>query len=107
MKTLGLYAVTAFMEILGCYAVFLWLRLGKPAWWIIPGAVALALFAWLLTLHPMPTAGRVYAAYGAVYIAASVFWMWAVEKQAPDSWDWLGTCICLIGAGIIYFAPRS
>lgn len=107
MKALSLYALTAFFEIFGCYAVYLWLRLGKPAWWLLPAISALASFAWLLTLHPAPAAGRIYAAYGAIYIIASLLWMWLIEKQPPDRWDALGASLCLIGAGVIYYAPRS
>lgn len=101
-----LYAVTALAEIAGCFAVYGWLRLGKPMWWLGPGAFSLALFAWLLSLHPGP-AGRVYAAYGAVYIAASLVWMWMVEGRVPDRWDFIGVGICLFGAAVIYFGPRG
>lgn len=102
---IGLYVVTAIAEIVGCYAIYAWLRLGKPMWWIVPGALALFLFGYLLSFHPGP-AGRIYAAYGAVYIAASILWMWTVEKHAPDRWDSIGVIVCLIGATIIYFGPR-
>jgi small multidrug resistance family-3 protein len=102
----GLYVVTALAEIAGCYAIYAWLRLGKPVWWLVPGAMALFLFGYLLTLHPGP-AGRIYAAYGAVYIASSIVWMWAVERHAPDRWDSIGVAVCLLGAAIIYFGPRG
>ena len=69
--------------------------------------VSLGIFAWLLTLHPFANAGRVYAAYGGVYIAASLLWLWLIEKQAPDKWDSIGALICLIGAAAIYFGPRG
>ncbi len=107
MKAFLLYLVTALAEILGCYAVFLWLRHDKTAWWAIVAAAGLGLFAWLLTLHPMANAGRVYAAYGGVYIAASLCWLWLVEGQPPDRWDLTGTVICLVGAAVIYFGPRG
>jgi small multidrug resistance family-3 protein len=107
MKALLLYLLTALAEILGCYAAFLWLRHNKPPWWAAIAAVSLAAFAWLLTLHPMDNAGRIYAAYGGVYIAASLFWLWLVERQPPDRWDLIGTMLCLIGAGVIYFGPRG
>lgn len=101
-----LYAATAVAEIAGCYAAYGWLRLGKPMWWLLPGALSLVVFAWLLSLHPGP-AGRVYAAYGAVYIAASLVWMWTVERQMPDRWDLIGVGICLTGAAVIYLGPRG
>jgi small multidrug resistance family-3 protein len=83
VKTFALYSVTALAEILGCYGAFLWLRHGKPVWWAIVAVVSLGIFAWLLTLHPFANAGRVYAAYGGVYIAASLLWLWLIEKQTP------------------------
>lgn len=83
------------------------IRLGKPLWWMIPSVVVLAVFAWLLTLHPVAGAGRVYAAYGGVYIAASLAWLWVVEKTVPDRWDILGAVVSLAGAAIIYFGPRG
>ena len=107
MKAFPLYLVTALAEIIGCYAVFLWLRHDKSAWWMVIAAVGLGLFAWLLTLHPMTSAGRVYAAYGGVYIAASLCWLWLAEGQAPDRWDLIGTLLCLVGAAVIYFGPRG
>jgi small multidrug resistance family-3 protein len=107
MKSFLLYLVTAFAEIGGCYAVFAWLRLGKPVWWLIPGALSLALFTWLLTLHPFQQAGRIYASYGGVYIFASILWLWLVEQSRPDNWDLLGSAICLAGAAVIYFGPRA
>ncbi|GAT34531.1 small multidrug resistance family-3 protein [Terrimicrobium sacchariphilum] len=106
LSAVGLYVVTAVAEIAGCYAIYAWVRLGKPVWWLVPGAMALLLFGYLLTMHSGP-AGRIYAAYGAVYIAASVVWMWAIEKHAPDRWDSIGVTVCLIGAAIIYFGPRG
>jgi small multidrug resistance family-3 protein len=83
------------------------LRHDKTAWWAVVAAAGLGLFAWLLTLHPMANAGRVYAAYGGVYIAASLCWLWLVEGQAPDRWDLTGTVICVLGAAVIYFGPRG
>lgn len=107
MKAFLLYALTALAEIAGCYAFFMTVRGGKTPLWIIPGVGALVLFAWLLTLHPAAGAGRVYAAYGGIYIVASLAWLWLVEKSTPDRWDLLGGTICLLGAAIIYFGPRS
>jgi small multidrug resistance family-3 protein len=107
MRATLLYLVTALAEIFGCYAIFLWVRLGKPAGWALAGAVSLVLFAWLLTLHPSSHAGRIYAAYGGVYIAASLLWLWLVEGQMPDRWDFIGSALCLAGAAVIYFGPRG
>lgn len=103
----GLFAATALAEIAGCFAVYAWLRLGRSVWWIAPGAVSLALFAWLLTLHPVSGAGRVYAAYGGVYIVASLVWLRVMEHQSPDRWDLLGAALCVAGATVIYFAPHT
>ena len=107
MKTFALFAITALAEIGGCYAAYAVLRQGKPALWLLLGIAALALFSWLLTLHPTEGAGRVYAAYGGVYIAASLLWLWQVEGHMPDAWDITGSSLCLLGAGIIMLAPRS
>lgn len=97
----------AVAEIAGCFTFWTWLRLGKPVWWVIPGMASLALFAYLLTLVDSPAAGRTFAAYGGVYIAASLLWLWIVEGARPDRWDLLGGFICLVGAAIIVFAPRT
>jgi small multidrug resistance family-3 protein len=102
---LGLFVATAIAEIGGCYAVFLSLRRDRSAWMLLPGALALAAFAWLLTLHPT-SAGRTYAAYGGVYVATAVAWLWIVERQRPDRWDLLGSAVALAGMAIIAFAPR-
>ncbi len=107
INTALLFTLTAVAEIFGCYAVFLCLRLERSAWWLGPGTVSLALFAWLLTRHPESAAGRVYAAYGGVYIAVSVLWLLIVEHKTPDRWDLLGSGICLVGAAVIYFGPRG
>ena len=106
MTTILIYAGAAMAEIVGCFAVWAWMRQGASALWLAPGLVSLALFAWLLTLAPSDFAGRSYAAYGGVYIAASLIWLWVVEKQRPDAWDMTGAIFCAIGAGIILFAPR-
>jgi len=106
LKTFGLFFLTALAEIIGCYLPFLWLRQGKSAWLLVPAAVALALFAWLLSLHPT-AAGRVYAAYGGVYIGTAILWLWLVEEIRPTGWDLLGSAVALTGMGIIMFAPRG
>ena len=97
--------MTAAAEIIGCYAVYLWLKLGRSAWWLCPAVLSLAAFAWLLTLHPMAT-GRTYAAYGGVYIAASLLWLWRVDAQIPNAWDFIGVGLCLAGSTVIALAPR-
>lgn len=107
VKSFGLFAVTAFAEILGCYAVYGVCRLQKPAWWLGPGIGMLLLFAWLLTLHPVGGAGRVYAAYGGVYIVASLVWMVAVEGIPFTRWEAMGCLLCLGGAAVIYFSPAG
>lgn len=100
MRVGGLFFVTAVAEILGCYLAYLWLQHGRSGWLALPGAASLALFAWLLTLHAGP-AGRTYAAYGAVYVAAAIVWLAVVEGQRPDAWDILGVVVSLLGMAII------
>ena len=107
MKSVALYIGAAIAEIAGCFAFWAWLRLDKSALWVIPGLVALALFAFLLTKVDSLFAGRAYAAYGGIYIAASLGWLWAVEGARPDRWDAAGAVICLIGAAVILFGPRA
>lgn len=107
MQTIAAYIGAALAEIAGCFAFWAWLRLGKLVWWILPGLVSLAVFAWLLTLVDSSAAGRAYAAYGGVYIASSLVWLWLVEGVAPDQWDITGAIICLVGAAIIIAAPRA
>jgi small multidrug resistance family-3 protein len=106
MKTYLLYLLAALAEIAGCYSVWAWWRLDRPVWWLMPGLGALALFAWLLALVPGEAAGRTYAAYGSIYILASILWLWTVEGRVPDLWDVLGVTVCLAGGAIILFAPR-
>src|SRR5690606_10699714 len=101
------YLAAALAEIAGCFAFWAVVRGGHGVAWLAPGLVALALFAWLLTFAPAEHAGRAYAAYGGIYILASIFWLWAVERQAPDLWDALGVAVALAGAAIILFAPRG
>ena len=105
-KTLGLFLLTALAEIVGCYLPWLWLWQDKSIWLLLPAALSLALFAWLLTLHPT-AAGRVYAAYGGVYIFAAICWLWAVDGIRPSTWDIVGSAVALAGMAIIMFAPRS
>lgn len=106
LRTVGLFIITALAEIVGCYLPWLWLRNGKSAWLLLPAAASLALFAWLLSLHPT-AAGRVYAAYGGVYISVALLWLWAVDGIRPSAWDLLGSALALLGMAIIMFAPRQ
>lgn len=106
LKTIALFVMTALAEIVGCYLPYLWLKQEGSVWLLVPAAASLALFAWLLTLHPT-AAGRVYAAYGGVYVSVAIFWLWAVDGVRPSAWDWLGVLVCLSGMAIIMFAPRS
>ncbi len=105
--TFAIYVAAALAEIGGCFAFWAWLRLGKSVWWLAPGILSLVLFAYLLTLVPSDAAGRAYAAYGGIYIVASLAWLWAMEGVRPDRWDMAGAALCLIGAAIILFGPRS
>jgi small multidrug resistance family-3 protein len=104
--TIPLFVATAIAEIVGCYMPYLWLRKSAPAWVLIPAAMSLALFAWLLTLHPS-AAGRVYAAYGGVYVATALVWLWLVDGIRPDHWDVIGAVVAVTGMAIICFAPRA
>lgn len=106
IKTLALLVATALAEIVGCYLPYLWWRQDKSAWLLVPAACSLALFAWLLTLHPA-AAGRVYAAYGGVYISVAMVWLMVVEKVSPSITDWLGVAVSLLGMAIIMFGPRA
>ncbi len=106
MKTTLAYIAAAIAEIAGCFAFWAWLRLDKPAWWVIPGCASLVLFAYLLTLVDSAAAGRTYAAYGGIYIAASLAWLWGIEGLRPDRWDVTGAAICLVGAAVIIAGPR-
>ena len=107
MSTFALYAAAAVGEIAGCFAFWAWLRLGKSPLWILLGLLCLAAFAWLLTRAEAEFAGRAYAAYGGVYIGASLLWMWIVESRAPDRWDLIGAAVCGAGAAIILLGPRG
>jgi small multidrug resistance family-3 protein len=106
LKTFALFVITAFAEIVGCYLPYLWLKQGRSAWLLVPAALALAAFAWLLTLHPH-AAGRVYAAYGGVYIGVALLWLWAVDSVRPTVTDWVGVGVCLLGMCIIMLGPRA
>lgn len=107
MGSMLAFGGAALAEIAGCFAFWAWLRMGYSAVWLVPGVAALALFAYLLTLVDSEFAGRAYAAYGGVYVAASLVWLWAVEGAKPDRWDIVGAALCLAGMAVILFAPRS
>ena len=106
INTLALFVATAVAEIVGCYLPWLWLREGRSAWLLVPAALSLALFAWLLSLHPM-AAGRVYAAYGGVYVCVAILWLWAVDRIQPTTTDMIGAGVTLLGMAIIMFGPRN
>lgn len=105
LSTLAFYILAAFAEIGGCFAFWAVLRLGRSPLWLAPGAVSLALFAWALTRVDADAAGRAFAAYGGVYILASLVWLKMVEGVAPDRWDLIGGAICLGGAALILWGP--
>ncbi len=99
-KTLGLFFITALAEIIGCYLPYLWLKKGASAWLLVPAAIALAAFAWLLAQHPAAS-GRVYAAYGGVYVAVAIGWLWIVDGVSPTRWDIAGVALVLVGMVVI------
>jgi len=105
--TLGVYVLAAVAEIAGCFAFWAWMRSGASALWLLPGVASLIAFAWLLTRVDADFAGRAYAAYGGVYIAASLGWLWLAEGRMPDRWDVTGAVVSLAGAGIILLGPRG
>jgi len=106
LKTLALFVATALAEIVGCYLPWLWLKQGRSAWLLVPASLSLALFAWLLSLHPT-AAGRVYAAYGGVYVGVAIAWLWAVDHVRPTPTDWIGAGVCLLGMAIIMAGPHA
>ena len=106
MAAVSLYVVTAIAEIVGCYLPYLWLKRAAPMWVLVPAGISLAGFAWLLTLHPH-AAGRVYAAYGGVYIAVALGWLWVMDGVRPDRWDAIGCGLALLGMAVIYFGPHK
>ena len=101
------YPLAALAEIAGCFAIWAWWRLGAAPLWLLPGLLALAIFGWLLAQVETVTAGRAFAAYGGVYVAASLLWLWTVEGTTPDRWDFVGGAVVLAGAAIILFGPRG
>ena len=106
LKTIALFFVTAIAEIVGCYLPYLWLNEGKSVWLLVPAVISLALFAWLLSLHPT-AAGRVYAAYGGIYVFVAIFWLWLVDGVRPTLWDIVGGSVAITGMAIIMFSPKN
>ena len=106
MRSIAFFAAAAFCEIAGCFSFWVCFRLDRSALWLVPGMGSLAAFAWLLSRVAVPFAGRAYAAYGGVYILASLVWLAVVERALPDRWDVLGAAICLVGACVILWGPR-
>lgn len=106
LTTFALFSLTAVAEIIGCYLPWLWLKQNRSAFLLIPAAICLALFVWLLTLHPT-AAGRTYAAYGGVYVFIAILWLWLMEGINPDRWDFLGGTVIILGVAIMVLAPRS
>jgi len=105
-KTFGLFVLTALAEIIGCYLPYLWLKQGGSIWLLIPATISLATFAWLLSLHPS-AAGRVYAAYGGVYIGVAIMWLWVVDSVKPTVTDWVGVAVCMLGMTIIMLGAKQ
>lgn len=107
IASVAVFAAAAVAEIAGCFAFWAYFRLGSNALWLVPGIACLALFAYLLTRVDSDFAGRTYAAYGGLYIAASLCWLWLVEGRMPDRWDLIGAAVCLSGAALILWGPRG
>jgi len=105
LRTLALFIITAIAEIIGCYLPYLWLKRNGSSWLLLPALVSLALFAWMLTLHPT-AAGRVYAAYGGVYVGVAIVWLWLVDGNRPTPWDLIGAAVAIMGMAIIMLGPR-
>ena len=106
VKVFALFVATAIAEIVGCFLPYLWLKRDGSILLLVPAAAALAVFVWLLTLHPH-AAGRTYAAYGGIYIVVALAWLLAIERVVPDRWDLIGGAMTLAGMAIIYFGPRG
>ncbi|MGJ3237824.1 MAG: YnfA family protein [Anaerolineae bacterium] len=106
VQAVGLFMLTALAEITGSYLVYSVVKQDRSVWLLVPAIIAIALFLWLLTLHP-GAAGRTYAAYGGVYIAVAFFWLRFVEGYQPNAWEITGVLISLIGMTIIVLAPQQ
>lgn len=102
-----IFILAGLAEIGGGYLIWLWLRESRPIWYGVVGGATLVLYGILPTLQSFPNFGRVYAAYGGVFVFLAVIWGWLVDKKAPDLYDWIGAAVCLLGVAIILWAPRS
>ncbi|WP_047155303.1 YnfA family protein [Aneurinibacillus tyrosinisolvens] len=102
-----LFFIAGLAEIGGGYLVWLWLRESKPLWYGVVGGIILILYGIIPTFQSFPTFGRVYAAYGGVFVTLAVLWGWWVDKKAPDMYDWIGASICLVGVSVMLWAPRN
>ncbi|MFB6468279.1 YnfA family protein [Cytobacillus sp. Hz8] len=107
INTIFLFILAGLAEIGGGYLVWLWLREDQPYWYGILGSLVLIIYGIIPTLQKFPSFGRVYAAYGGVFIILSVLWGWGVDRKTPDTYDWIGALICLLGVSIMLFAPRN
>jgi small multidrug resistance family-3 protein len=105
-KIFGLFVITAVAEIVGCYLPYLWLKQNGSIWLLLPVALSLCCFVWLLSIHPT-AAGRVYAAYGGIYISVAIIWLWLVDAVKPSTTDLVGVAVCLLGAGIIMLGAKT
>ena len=107
IKAAVIFVLAGLAEIGGGYLIWQWLREGKPSYWGAIGGLALVAFGVIATFQTFPTFGRVYAAYGGVFIVLSVLWGWGIDRETPDLYDWIGAAICIIGVSVILFAPRQ
>jgi small multidrug resistance family-3 protein len=107
LNAIMLFLIAGIAEIGGGYLIWLWLREGKPVYWGLAGGIALALYGVIATFQSFPSFGRVYAAYGGVFIVLSVLWGWGIDKKTPDVYDWVGAGICLVGVGVMLLGPRQ
>jgi small multidrug resistance family-3 protein len=107
LNAIILFILAGIAEIGGGYLIWLCLKEGKPAYWGVAGGIALALYGVIATFQSFPSFGRVYAAYGGVFIVLSVLWGWGIDKKTPDLYDWVGAGICLVGVGVMLLGPRQ
>ncbi|MBD3919218.1 YnfA family protein [Paenibacillus sp. PR3] len=107
LKSIVIFILAGFAEIGGGYLVWLWLRESKPLWYGAVGGLILILYGVIPTLQNFPSFGRVYAAYGGVFIVLAIIWGWLVDKKTPDMYDWVGAAVCMVGVSIILWAPRG